>query len=77
MKADFSAFVQAVIETGCNITAIGDDRYFFGDANLPSSHYERIEPVLMDIDRRFGSCDHLEKEIIAYLRAIGRHIPLR
>jgi hypothetical protein len=73
---EIPAFVQAIIETGCDITAIGEDRYFLGDADLPKAHYERIEPVLMDIDRRFGNRDHLRKEIVAHLRAIGRHIPV-
>jgi len=69
-------FVQGVIATGCDICAIGDDRYFFGDADLPPDVYEATEPELARIESRYGDRDHLLLEIVEYLHSIGRSYAL-
>ncbi len=41
MKAsDIPAFVEEVIKTGCNICAVGHDKYLVGDADLSPGDYE-------------------------------------
>lgn len=67
------AFVTDVVAIGCNIWAVGDDMYIFGDADLPMEDYERIAPELDRIQREYGPRDHLKLAIIAYLRPTGRH----
>lgn len=67
------AFVADVITIGCNIWAVGDDMYIFGDADLPEEDCERIAPELDRIQREYGPRDHLKLAIIAYLRSTGRH----
>lgn len=69
-------FVSEVAATGCDICAVGHDSYLIGDADLSDEDYERIAPVLSEIEDRYGKRDHLKVEIIAYLRSIGRFIEL-
>ncbi|EHK56781.1 hypothetical protein [Allomesorhizobium alhagi] len=73
-EEDIPAFVQAVVDTGCNICAIGHVGYVIGDVDLPWSQQEEIQPRLREISETFGERDHLMPQIIAYLRSIGRVI---
>ncbi|WP_349958867.1 hypothetical protein [Rhizobium sp. ZPR3] len=67
-------FVAAVIESGCDICAVGHDLYLIGDADLSEEALEEAEPKLRDINRRFGERDFLRLQIVAYLRSIGRYL---
>ena len=69
---DIPAFVKDVIETGCNITAVGDRSWLFGDADLPEAESFALQPQLEAINQRYGERTHLKAEIIAYLTSIGR-----
>lgn len=73
-KEDIPAFVQAVIETGCDICAVGYDGYVIGDADLPQAMSRKVAPALRRISRRFGERDHLCREIVLHLRSLGRFL---
>lgn len=73
---DIPAFVYEVINTGCEMCAIGQEYYCVGDVDLPPSKRNAIEPVLREITERFGERDHLRRAINAYLRSIGRYVEL-
>lgn len=65
-------FVSEIIAAGCDITAIGHDKYVLGDI-------EEQDAALEDLDRigdKFGDRDHLKLQIVAYLWSIDRYIEL-
>lgn len=68
-------FVSDVVATGCDITAIGDDAYVLGDADLPEPQCFEVQPELKRIGEHYGSRDHLRHEIARYLHSIGRSYP--
>ncbi|TCM44838.1 hypothetical protein C8J36_12310 [Rhizobium sp. PP-F2F-G48] len=72
--SEIPAFVDAVIEAGCDICAFGDDLYTIGDADLTDEEYEIAAPQLRAISLKFGDRDFLRREIAAHLRALGRYI---
>ncbi len=74
-ESDIPAFVQAVVATGCNITAVGDNHYLLGDADLPEPQREDVQPLLKKISEDFGHRDHLRAKIVSYLHSIGRSYP--
>lgn len=77
MKAgEIPAFVEEVIKTGCNICAVGDDKYLIGDADLPPSEWDRALPELDRIEEAYGDRDFLKLEIVAHLRSIGRYLDI-
>jgi hypothetical protein len=69
---DIPAFVEAIAETGCDITAVGDHSYIIGDADLPEPKCYEVQDELEEITQRYGDRDHLKDEIIFYLHSIGR-----
>ncbi|MBD9592666.1 hypothetical protein IB270_07460 [Ensifer sp. ENS05] len=73
MKAsEIPAFVDEVIDAGCNITAVGHDKYVLGDI-------EEQDAAIEDLDRigeKYGNRDPLKRQIVAYLWSIGRYIDL-
>lgn len=71
-EEDIPAFVEAVISTGCNITAIGDENYTIGDLDLPEPLCYEVQEELSKITQTFGARDHLRLEIVAYLHSVGR-----
>ncbi|BAB52584.1 hypothetical protein [Mesorhizobium japonicum] len=71
-----SAFVQAVVEIGCDIHAIDHLGYVFGDGDLTPAKQRAIVPQLRWIAETYGERDHLMDEIIAYLRSIGRYVEI-
>ncbi|MER9221922.1 hypothetical protein NKI48_23835 [Mesorhizobium sp. M0644] len=73
-EKDIPAFVQSVVDLGCNICAVGHFGYVFGDADLPPAQLDAIEPQVRWIEETYGERDHLMAEIIAYLRSIGRYV---
>ncbi|MER9664636.1 hypothetical protein [Mesorhizobium sp. M0159] len=71
MKAsDIPAFVDRVIEAGCDICAIGHFGYFLGSGE----EMVAAEDELKRIDEEFGDRDFLLPEIVAYLRSLDRYI---
>ncbi|WP_199202268.1 hypothetical protein [Mesorhizobium sp. 113-3-3] len=75
-EKDISAFVQAVVDIGCDIHAIGLLGYIFGDGDLTPAKQRAIVPQLRWITKTYGERDHLMDEIIAYLRSIGRYVEI-
>ncbi|MCZ4094052.1 hypothetical protein [Sinorhizobium psoraleae] len=75
MKAsEIPDFVDDVIKTGCNICAVGHDKYLIGEADLPPLEQERVWRKLAKIDEIYGDRDFLKLEIVSYLRSIGRYL---
>lgn len=68
-------FVEDIIATGCNISAVGRG-YVIGDSDLPVHEYLQIAPILKQIERHYGMRDHLVDEIREYLISIGRFYEL-
>ncbi|PYE30030.1 hypothetical protein C8J35_11521 [Rhizobium sp. PP-F2F-G38] len=73
-ESEIPAFVDAIIETGCDICACGDDLYTIGDADLSDENYEIAAPQLQAINQKFGDRDFLRREIVAYLRSLRRYL---
>ncbi|OBQ68251.1 hypothetical protein EB233_31600 [Mesorhizobium erdmanii] len=69
-SSDIPAFVAKVIETGCDICAIGHSGYVLGDVE----EMVAAEDELRRIDEEFGDRDFLLPEIVVYLRSIGRYL---
>ena len=69
-------FVEAVLSTGCCITAVGEANYVLGDADLPEPRCFDVQSELMQISEYFGERDHLLLEIVRYLHSVGRSYPL-
>lgn len=74
LSSQIPEFVRDVVATGCNICAVGQEHYLFGDGDLKDEDFERVSELLGDIDARYGERDHLRADIVAYLRSIGRYI---
>ncbi len=73
MKASgIPAFVDEVIKAGCNIIAVGHDKYVLGDIE----EQDRARDEIDRISERYGNGDPLKLEIVAYLWSIGRYIDL-
>jgi hypothetical protein len=71
--SEIPAFVEEVIRTGCNICAVGHDKYVV-DADLSPAEYERAGRELDKIEEAYGERDFLKSEIVRYLRSIGRYV---
>ncbi|MCA1443124.1 hypothetical protein I6F07_23435 [Ensifer sp. IC4062] len=68
MKAsDIPAFVEEIIATGCDICAVGHDKYVLSELDAVADELDRIGD-------KYGDRDFLKPEIVAYLRSIGRYI---
>ncbi|MGO4558266.1 hypothetical protein [Mesorhizobium sp. 2RAF21] len=70
-KDQIRDFVSELMAIGCEITAIGHRGYVFGDADLGS---EAARTRARAIARSYGERDHLKRDIVEYLRSIGRCI---
>ncbi|RVE80784.1 hypothetical protein [Sinorhizobium meliloti] len=70
LESEIPAFVDAVIEAGCDICAIGHDSYVLGDLE----EMDAAADELARIDEVFGDRDFLLLEIVAYLRSLGRYL---
>lgn len=69
-------FVDAIIATGCPITAVGHDIYVFAEIDLPDEDIDRVVEEIHAICEIYGERDHLRLEIVAYLRSLGRFFDL-
>lgn len=73
MKAsEIPAFVDEVIGAGCNIPAMGHERYVLGDIE----EQDRAKDELDRITEKYGNRDPLKLQLVAYLWSIGRYIDL-
>lgn len=64
------SFVDEIIQAGCDICAVGHDRYVLGDIE----EMVDAESELQRIDEAYGDRDFLKLEIVAYLRSLGRYL---
>lgn len=69
-------FVDAIIATGCPITAVGHEIYLFAEIDLPDEDIDRVTEEIRAICKRYGERDHLRLEIVVYLRSLGRFLDL-
>ncbi|MBD9519267.1 hypothetical protein IB262_05085 [Ensifer sp. ENS02] len=65
-------FVSEVIKAGCDITAIGHDKYVLGDIEEQDAAIDELDRI----GEKYGDRDHLKLQIVAYLWAIDRYIEL-
>lgn len=73
MKPDqIPAFVADVLNAGCDICAIGHDRYVLGDIE----EMDAAANELTRIDEAYGDRDFLKREIVAHLRSLGRYLDI-
>ncbi|MEI9425462.1 hypothetical protein O7A70_30420 [Mesorhizobium sp. Cs1299R1N1] len=68
-KGQIADFVRDLKAIGCEITAIGHRGYVFGDADL---HSESAKEKAYAIADSYGERSHLRRDIVEYLRSIGR-----
>ncbi|BCH05735.1 hypothetical protein MesoLj131b_77340 (plasmid) [Mesorhizobium sp. 131-2-5] len=68
--SEIPAFVDQVIEVGCDICAIGHKGYVLGDLEEMVATAEDLQRIC----EKFGDRDFLRPEIVAYLRSIGRYL---
>jgi hypothetical protein len=57
-EVDIPAFVQAVVDTGCDICAVGHQGYTIGEVDLPRDEREAVALKLAGINQHFGDRDH-------------------
>ena len=74
-EADIPQFVEDILETGCEITAVMGESYVIGDADLDLEEYLRVAPRIAEITMNYGVRDHLLPQIVIYLVSIGRYYP--
>lgn len=67
---EIPAFVDEVIEAGCDISAVGRDCYVLGDLE----EMDAASDELQRIGEKFGGRDFLLLEIVSHLRSLGRHL---
>lgn len=70
VETEIPEFVQALIEAGAGICAVGRDGYVIGDADLDDPE---VLLKIHNIAVSYGERDHLRAEISAHLRSLGRH----
>lgn len=75
-KDQIPDFIEEIIATGCPITAVGEDMYVFAEMDAPEEDVDRIAEEVHAICERYGPRDHLQLEIVAHLRSLGRFYDL-
>ncbi|MEY9785429.1 hypothetical protein ABIA23_006897 [Sinorhizobium fredii] len=53
-ESTIPAFVDEVIRAGCDICAVGHDKYHIGDADLSPAEYEKVWPALEQIEESYA-----------------------
>ncbi|KSV65027.1 hypothetical protein N182_35965 [Sinorhizobium sp. GL2] len=69
---EISAFVVDLIEAGCDIRAVGQDKYVIGDIGKQDAAREELDRIC----EKYGNRSPLKLEIVAYLRSIGRYMEI-
>ncbi|WP_319799888.1 hypothetical protein [Mesorhizobium sp. PAMC28654] len=62
-----------MIETGCDICAVGHYGYVLGDVEEMAAAADDLERI----GEEFGDRDFLLPQIVAYLRSVGRYLDPR
>lgn len=68
--SEIPAFVDEVVEAGCDICAVRHDYYVLGDLE----EMDAAGDELHRIGEKFGDRDFLLLEIVAHLRSLGRYL---
>ncbi len=63
-------FVNDVIKAGCDICAVGHDKYVLGDFE----EQEAAADNLRRLEEKYGDRSFLKLEIVAHLRSLGRYL---
>lgn len=69
-KDDIPQFINDLIAVVAPVCAVGRERYVIGDSDIP----EEQRPAVWDVCDQYEPRDHLLREIVAYLRSIGRFL---
>lgn len=69
---EISDFVVDVIGAGCDIRAVGHDKYVIGDIGEQDAALEELDRI----SEKYGNRSPLKLEIVAYLRSIGRYMEI-
>ncbi len=69
---EIPAFVDDVIEAGCDICAVGHDSYVISEIEEQTATKEKLDRIV----EKYGNRDALRWEIVAYLWSIGRFLEL-
>jgi hypothetical protein len=64
--------VNRLIQMGCSITAIGDERYVLGEHDCPPPVRREVRQLLEE----GASATSFNSEILAYLHELGRVEPV-
>lgn len=75
-KDQIPDFIEEIIATGCPITAVGHNMYVIAEIDAPEEDVERLAEEVQAICDRYGARDHLQLEIVAHLRSLGRFYDL-
>ncbi len=67
---EIPAFVDDVIRAGCDVCAVGHDKYVLGDFE----EQEAAADKLHRLDEKYGDRGFLKLEIVAHLRSLGRYL---
>ncbi len=68
--SEIPAFVDDVIQAGCDICAVGHNKYVLGEFEEQEAAAEK----LLCLDEKYGNRDFLKLEIVAHLRSLGRYL---
>ncbi|MBD9497967.1 MULTISPECIES: hypothetical protein [unclassified Ensifer] len=68
--SEIPAFIDEVINAGCDICAVRRDCYILGDLE----EMDAASGELQRIGEKFGDRDFLLLEIVAHLRSLGRYL---
>ncbi|THK33440.1 hypothetical protein EHS39_36370 [Ensifer sp. MPMI2T] len=60
------SFVDDVIKAGCDICAIGHEKYVLGDIEEMDAAADELDRI----DARYGDRDHLKLAIVGFLRSV-------
>ena len=71
-ESEIPAFVQEVIDAGCDICAIGHHGYVIGDVDEQNAARDE----LARIEEKYGDRDFLKAAIIDHLWSLGRYLDL-
>ena len=71
-RSEIPDFVAEIIKAGCDITAIGHDKYVLGDIEEQDAAIDELDRI----GEKYGDRDHLKLQIVAYLWSIDRYIEL-
>lgn len=72
LESEIPSFVDDVIKAGCDICAVGHEKYVLGDIEEMDAAADELDRI----DARYGDRDYLKLAIVAYLRSVGRYLDI-